>query len=145
VSITWDPSYETGNDNIDQQHRQLLAIVDGLESAEAQTLGSHDAVLDVLDLIMDYSLSHFAMEEELMAQVGYPSPAVEEMIQQHREFSSYARLRVLEFRSGELVSVSPLRAFLTEWLTDHVLGADKQLADFIHEQANTPMQSDEVE
>jgi ATP-dependent Clp protease ATP-binding subunit ClpA len=113
----------------------LLAIVDELESAEAHMKGSRDVILGVLDHVMAFTITHFIMEEQLMADVNYPSPACDEMILQHREFTAYARLRVLEFRKGELISVLPLQAFLAEWLTIHEFGLDKLLADFIRERA----------
>jgi len=144
VAITWDASYETGNASIDQQHKKLLSVVDELESAEAHTHGSSELILAVLGHVMDLTISHFAMEEDLMRRVRYPLVDREEMIQQHREFTSYARLRVLEFRRGELVSVLPLRAFLAEWLMIHEVGLDKRLADFIREQKLPASQLDDV-
>jgi hemerythrin-like metal-binding protein len=142
MAITWDPSYETGDPTIDLQHRELLAIVDELEVAEGHMHDSHEAIMRVLGRVMDFALSHFLMEEELMVQVGYPTPAFEEMIEQHREFTSYSRIRVLEFRSGGLDSVLPLQTFLAEWLTVHEFGLDKAFADFLRERNQAIMETD---
>jgi hemerythrin-like metal-binding protein len=131
MALTWDPSFETGDHSIDMQHRELLRIVDELDSAEAETRATHEAILGVLTHIMDFALSHFLMEEKLMASVGYPQPDIDEMTQQHSEFTSYARLRVLEFRSGALTSVGPLHGFLVGWLTVHEFGLDRKLADYL--------------
>ncbi len=131
MAVIWAESYETGNADIDQQHRELLDLVDELEAAEGE---SQDALFRVLDHVMDFTVTHFSREEDLMAEVGYPSPAREEMIEQHREFVAYARLRFIEFRDGELVSVMPLQAFLVGWLTLHEFGLDRMLADFIRSQ-----------
>jgi hemerythrin-like metal-binding protein len=142
MAVTWDSSYETGDPSIDLQHRELLAIVDELEAAEAERHHSHEAILRVLGHVMDFALSHFLMEEELMVQVGYPSPAVEEMVEQHREFTSYSRLRVLEFRAGELGSVLPLQAFLADWLVVHEFGLDRYFADFLRERGRIRAERD---
>lgn len=131
MPIAWNESYETGHHDIDAQHRRLLTLVDDLEAAEAHTHDSGEVILGVLGHVMDFTILHFGMEEDLMKQVGYPTSATQEMIEQHREFTSYARLRVLEFRRGEMVSVLPLQAFLAEWLTAHEVGLDRLLADFI--------------
>ncbi len=138
MSITWDRSYETGNTAIDLQHRELLAIVDELEWAEVGTHDSREAMLSVLDRVMGFATTHFVMEENLMDQVGYPSPAREEMVEQHRAFTDYVRERVLEFHNGEFDSVLPLRAFLSERLTAHEFGRDKLLADFVRDKARGP-------
>ena len=142
MAVTWDASYETGDPAIDTQHRDLLAIVAELETAESHLHDSREAIMAVLGRVMDFALSHFLMEEELMVQVGYPSPAFEEMIEQHRDFTSYSRLRVLEFRSGELTSVLPLQAFLAEWLTVHEFGLDKIFADYLRERNGALIESD---
>jgi hemerythrin len=135
MSIIWDDAYITGSDDIDRQHRELLHIVDELGTVEVETQGSRQAILGVLTHITDFAISHFLMEEDLMQRVAYPAAATESMVAQHREFTSYARMRVLEFRKGELISVRPLRAFLCEWLTLHEFGLDRVLADFIRERA----------
>jgi hemerythrin len=132
MGVTWEEAFETGHAEIDQQHRELLALVDDLESAQEE---SPQTLLRVLQHVMDFTHTHFLMEEVLMVEVGYPSRASEEMIAQHAEFTSYARLRVLEFRKGAPVSVLPLQSFLAEWLTRHEFGLDRLLADFIRRQA----------
>jgi len=131
MGVTWEEAFETGHAEIDRQHRDLIALVDDLESAQED---SPETVLRVLQHVMDFTHTHFLMEELLMEEVDYPSPAREEMIAQHAEFTSYARLRVLEFREGAPVSVLPLQAFLAEWLTRHEFGLDRLLADFIRRQ-----------
>jgi len=131
MAVIWVDSYETGNADIDQQHRELLDLVEELECAENE---SQDALFRVLDHVMDFTVTHFVREENLMAEVDYPAAAQAEMIEQHQEFVSYARLRFIEFRDGELVSVMPLQAFLVGWLTLHEFGLDRILADFIRAQ-----------
>jgi hemerythrin len=140
VQVIWDPSYETGHHDIDRQHQQLLALVDELESAQVTTHDSRALVLDVLGRVMDFTISHFAMEEALMAQVDYPQAPRDEMILQHRQFTADARLRVIEFRRSDYVSVLPLRAFLASWLTSHEIGQDALLADFIRNSMGTVQQ-----
>ena len=132
MGVIWEEAFETGHVEIDRQHRELLALVDDLESAQEE---SPESLLRVLQHVMDFTHTHFLMEEILMVDVRYPSSACEEMIAHHAEFTSYARLRVMEFRKGALVSVLPLQAFLAEWLTRHEFGLDCLLADFIRQQA----------
>ena len=128
---SWDESLATGNELIDRQHRELVALADELkdvqDAAEAE-------VLRVLDKVMYSTLDHFYSEEDLMTQVGYPPIPTQQMVEQHQEFKSYARLRVLEFRTGVMLSVLPLQAFLGELLKVHEFGMDRLLADWIREQ-----------
>lgn len=141
MPVIWSETYETGNTEIDQQHRELLNLVHELELAERE---SPDSLYRVLDHVMDFTVTHFAREEVLMTEVGYPIAARDDMIAQHQEFVSYARLRFIEFREGELVSVVPLQAFLVGWLTLHEFGLDRLLADFIREQGASDDTADKI-
>ncbi len=127
---TWDQSYETGNELIDNQHREVIALLDELRDVD----GAEDSdVRRVLDRIMDFTLFHFLAEERLMEEVGYPDSAAREMLEHHRSFKEYARLRVLEFRTVPSFSVLPLHDFMKEFLELHEFGQDKLLADWIRE------------
>lgn len=128
---TWDPSMETGYPTIDRQHKAIIELVDDLQTAE-ETNGV-DAVRDVLVKVMDFTVSHFGMEEDLMAAVKYPPEPTLEMIDQHREFTSYARLRVVEFSTGRSKQTEPLGTFLRDWLVNHEFGLDRMLVEWIRE------------
>jgi len=125
---TWDESLATGNELIDRQHREVVKLLDRL--AEVQG-GSEPEVLGALDQLIAFASLHFTAEEQLMEEVGYPSVLAEEMITQHRDFSAYARMRVLEFRRGETECVCQLHGFMDEWLKVHEFGLDRLLADWI--------------
>jgi hemerythrin len=128
---SWDESLETGNKLIDDQHRDLIGLVDELKGVAA---GPEAEILRALDKVMEFTLTHFIAEEDLMKQVGYPPFPSEVMVQQHMAFTSYARHRVLEFRKGKMVSVLPLQAYLEEFLKWHEFGLDRMLADWIRDQ-----------
>jgi hemerythrin-like metal-binding protein len=115
VIPSWRESYVTGNPTIDRQHHELLGLVDALESAE-ESLADTAVISSLLDEVMDGTLSHFAAEESLMAKVGYPKVAQDEMTAQHD-------------------AVLPLRSFRPEWLTADEFMLDKRLADFIRDKA----------
>lgn len=132
---TWDESLETGNELIDRQHRELIAFLDELQEVAAD---SESDVLRMLDKVMDFTIYHFHSEEELMALVKYPAVPTRLMTEQHQEFKSYARLRVLEFRAGDMVSVQPLASFIEEFLKVHEFGMDRLLADWIREHNEAP-------
>lgn len=138
MQFKWDEALATGHSEIDRQHRELLVLVNELGSAKADSL---NALLRVLDHLMDFAQTHFLMEERLMVEVGYPAPAQEQMIEQHSYFTSEVRLRVLEFRRGALVGVLPLQTFLVEWLAQHEMGSDRSLAEFVRDNSPSAAES----
>jgi hemerythrin-like metal-binding protein len=132
---SWDESLATGNETIDRQHRHLIDLLDDLKEAEGRT---ESDVLRALDEVISQTFVHFHSEEDLMGEVGYPPAPTKQMIDQHSEFKAYARLRVLEFRSGVMLSVLPLQTYLAEFLKVHEFGVDRALADWIRHQNGTP-------
>jgi two-component system NtrC family sensor kinase len=127
---SWDEAYETGNAMIDDQHRQILQLTDDLERAEIDA-ADRQTIYSVLDQVMDFN-----MEEGLMVSIDYPPEDQMQMVHEHREFKSYARLRVLEFRSGDLTTVLPLKRFLVKWLLEHEFGHDMKLVAYMREKGS---------
>jgi hemerythrin len=130
TEAAWDASLETGNELIDSQHRELNAFVNELREAG---INSDDDYLQVLDKVMDFALFHFDAEEKLMTEVGYPPDLTQEMVEQHKEFKSYARQCVLDFHRGDMRSVEHLQTFAENFLKAHEVGEDKKLADWIRD------------
>ena len=127
----WDPSLETGNEIIDNQHRDVVRLLDVLKNAAR---GPESEVLTALDEVLHFALFHFHAEEDLMTDVGYPAVSAQEMLRQHDDFKAYGRLRVLEFRTGAQLSVLPLHDYLEQFLEFHEFGLDRGLAAWIREE-----------
>jgi hemerythrin len=128
VESSWDESMATGNEMIDEQHQGVVKLLDELRASH---LSSEARGRRALEDLMDFTLTHFVAEEVLMEQVAYPADRAAHMIEHHNEFKAYARLRVIEFRTGNMAAVLPLAAYLHDWLTVHEFGVDRLLADWI--------------
>ena len=68
-----------------------------------------------------------------MTAVNYPHADHVEMTEQHAEFRSYVRLRVLEFHFDPTVDLSSFVPYIRGWLIEHEFGLDTKLADYIRE------------
>ena len=63
----WRQEYESGNDSIDTQHRQLLTLANLLFDAARE--GREDVVLkQAFDALLIYTRQHFEDEEQLLAE-----------------------------------------------------------------------------
>ena len=62
--LIWQDDLNTGIEVIDDQHRRIVSMINQLH--QAQTGASALVVADVMDELVDYTLSHFAFEEELI-------------------------------------------------------------------------------
>lgn len=127
MSASWDASMETGDPSMDRQHREIIELVDRLDAIGVDDASWLRHAHEILDQVMDLTVTHFTTEELLMVRVGYPADAQERMLKQHRDFKSYARIRVLEFRAGDRSGLAPLPGFLRMWLVEHEFGLDREL------------------
>ncbi len=105
----------------DAQHRVLFEILDLIRESTADR--------EVLCRLEDYTNNHFALEEHYMKELNYPGRI--EHMQAHARF----REEISELLAGEQVIDEVfgdiISTFLTEWLTRHVFGIDKDLENFI--------------
>ena len=126
--LVWQPELNTGIDVIDQQHQRIVALINQL--ADAHTREDQAAVLEEL---VDYTLSHFAFEEELMEEAGYPFSAAHKRV--HEVFTKRVSEYRLRFEAGEDI-VDDLRSMLSRWLFNHIRNDDKAYADSVKRHLN---------
>ncbi|MCG2807978.1 MAG: hemerythrin domain-containing protein, partial [Coriobacteriia bacterium] len=70
----WSADLETGQADIDDQHRHLFELANKLQDAAlAADQDAEDTVEDTIYELTDYVVQHFNDEEELMTEHGYPS------------------------------------------------------------------------
>ena len=77
--IVWQEEHYQGIPIIDEQHRGFVSIINSLYYYVAKGAGSVD-LKPALSAIKQYSAVHFATQEALMKEAGYPD------YNQHREF-----------------------------------------------------------
>jgi hemerythrin-like metal-binding protein len=130
--ITWDPRLETKHAAIDEQHRALIQAFNDLHMAMKQGKGK-DEVGRTLSFLKDYTVSHFRMEEDLMARHGYPmAPRHQDL---HKAFVTTASDLVDQFNAGKTLITLPVMSFIEGWLVEHIQGEDFRLAEFLRTKA----------
>ena len=136
MSANWDASMETGDPHMDRQHREIIELVDRLDSIGTDDESWMMHARDILDRVMDLTVTHFTTEELAMVRVGYPDDAQKRMLEQHNDFKAYARIRVLEFRAGDRSALTLLPGFLRMWLVEHEFGLDRELVSWIRSRSD---------
>lgn len=124
--MEWTQDLETGIREIDKQHRQFVDLLNELDDA-IQT-GNADGVKHVIEGVLNYTVTHFEFEEELMQKAGFAS--LKSHQQSHEFFMR--KVAVLRGRSsaGENVS-SLLMGMLKSWLANHIKGEDRDYIDSV--------------
>jgi hemerythrin len=130
IRISWDRSLETGDPEIDEQHRELFHRIDKLMAA-TQDRRARSEVGRLLTFLGDYVVGHFEAEERLMAESGYPE--AERHRGEHQRFvEDYARL----FQDYRAEGPGPIFVIkfgnrVTAWLCEHICRTDRRLADYL--------------
>ncbi|HEY9148290.1 MAG TPA: bacteriohemerythrin, partial [Gammaproteobacteria bacterium] len=111
--VAWDDAYSVDIQEIDEQHKCLIDIMNELYTAMANK-SNRDLIGDVLDKLVDYTKVHFAVEETLMRIFHY------EGYDEHKAIHDRIVARVLEFqgqfRAGNDKVGMELLMFLKDWL-----------------------------
>lgn len=117
--LQWTKDLNTGIDVIDGQHKQIVDYINQLHDARQRQ--DNDAVGDVIDATVDYTLSHFGFEETLMEEAGYPFVGPHKKV--HELFTKRVADLQLRFKAGEDIS-QELHKLLARWLFNHIRGDD---------------------
>jgi hemerythrin len=128
--FAWDPKYCLNIAEIDSQHEHLFALFNVLYDALQQGRAA-DVIGEVLEDVVDYAGYHFAHEEALFLHFGYPDQLAHQA--EHEELAQQARLLSQKLHDGQKdVSLATLK-FMSDWLTNHILGSDMKYASFLIE------------
>jgi hemerythrin-like metal-binding protein len=128
----WNNDYSVGIGSIDAQHQNLFRIVGELYAAMSAGQGK-TVLAKTLDRLVQYTASHFAHEERLMAVHGYPDLAA------HKAQHDALKTKVLQFQADfereHVAMTTQLFQFLNDWLVVHIQGTDRKYVPFLIEKA----------
>lgn len=130
--ISWRKDYEVGVQPIDTEHKQLFVLINEFHDAFAAGGAAKD-IAQVLNRLTAYAEEHFQREEQLMLDNGYPR------LEQHRELHSSLVDSI--FSINERLATDPTQArrevlaFIKNWLIEHIVKADMDIADFLKRKA----------
>ena len=84
----------------------------------------YDYIVEILNELRDYSVTHFQHEEEYMASINYRKLLSQKV--EHQDFidkvSAYDFSQIDENQKDAILEILE---FLNEWLIDHILKSDK--------------------
>jgi diguanylate cyclase (GGDEF)-like protein/hemerythrin-like metal-binding protein/PAS domain S-box-containing protein len=123
--VVFDAAHLTGVKIIDDQHRQIVQMVNDLNRSLEE--GRDDAELKRLfGALLAFTASHFATEEALMARHGYPQ--MDEHKTQHENLVHELQEIAAEFSQGAELR---LLQSIKDWLLGHIQHADKPLGVYL--------------
>jgi len=136
--LVWTDDLNTGIDVIDDQHRQIVALINQLY--DARQTNNRALVGEVIDGLVEYTISHFAFEESMMEDVSY------EFVRPHKKVHELFVRRVADFQTrfkqGEDVA-DELHGLLARWLFNHIRHDDAAYVKAVKKDAQQLVQNKE--
>ena len=126
--MPWSAKLETGIDDIDAQHRELVRLVNLLHRGMRLQKGT-DEVGAVLNDLAEYTVNHFKFEEDLFETHEYPETNAHKKI--HEDLVGQVTAFQSEFKTGKATVSMDLMDFLKDWLNNHILKTDMAYAPYI--------------
>jgi hemerythrin len=127
-SFTWGTNFEIGIQEVDDQHRKLVELVNSLGVQLAENTIADRHVENLLQELVKYTQYHFKEEEVLMLRYGLDRRHCEQHISAHKGFIGDVTCMVLQSKKGDVDGGKSLLEFLIHWLAYHILGCDKNMA-----------------
>lgn len=123
VFFKWSDTYSVNIPTIDEQHQELVNILNQLFVSVSKREGSK-VIAGILDALMDYTQTHFTLEERLMEEAGYPD--VESHKLEHKKLIGQLDQLCKKYMLEEKPIYFELLSFLRNWLKQHILGCDSK-------------------
>ena len=131
--IEWDNAYSIGILQIDNQHRQLIDLINQLESickTDNKNIGNE--FIEVMKQSTEYVLVHFRDEEKLMNSIKYKNLVEHKAL--HEQFIKKIYEITKCFNNGNEDVYQHYFRFLKDWLLNHIATHDKLIGIAYHNQ-----------
>lgn len=126
--IKWTSDLETGDQKVDNQHKQIFELLD-LLSSSIKEKKTKKVIKETVEKLTTHILEHFRDEENLMSMCAYPHLAEHKII--HEKTFDQAATLIEKYRNEELEIATPLVVFLTQLITTHIQKEDKAFFDWL--------------
>lgn len=123
----WQESFRVGVAEIDEHHLHLIGLLNQAYD-DFRQYAPPERLSQLFNQLIDYATYHFAAEERVMGEVGYPRAG--EHADRHRQFAKRVVEMHRDYLAGKPVYLEIL-IFLKEWLESHIMQADHDLATFL--------------
>ncbi len=117
TKLIWKPEWESGNPEIDRQHRRLIESLSNFVYDDESVKSSY-----IYDLLVSELLTHFEYEENLLIKIGYHE--IERHKSEHRKLVKWLKTLRVEMFEGKPDDFPYATHILEEAVLNHILGED---------------------
>ena len=128
--MQWSDEFAFGLDGIDGQHQWLFSATSALHDALSAATPDRKRIGELVEGLVDSTMTHFVGEEELFQRYGYPQAEAHKA--EHDRFTASAFDLLNRFEAGEELPLSAAD-FLKDWLIHHIQKVDRAYVPFMRE------------
>ena len=132
--ILWTNEFSVNNKLLDNQHRQIINMINTLIEKNDILLPFSEEMHELLTSMTDYFRTHFQDEENFMKKIKFP--ALEEHQLLHISYID----KMVDFNFAKLSAkdnlANEMMEYLIYWLKNHILIEDQKYKDFLIAQKN---------
>jgi len=134
MALAWNEDLAVGFGRIDEQHKELFERYNNLIQSCKEGAG-REAIVTMLEFMVDYVTVHFAEEDRFMVRYNYPERG--EHLAEHRELFAHVDSvrQELQERGPTVAVITSINHTMLAWLIRHVKQTDIKLARFLIAQA----------
>ncbi len=130
--LAWRDELLSGNEEIDEQHRELFHKVDTLLRA-AKARRCREEIGRHLWYLKRYVRKHFNAEEKLLRSLGFPGYEAHKA--QHDSFFKDVRHLEAQYskEGGSTILIVKALRMMDDWLRNHISELDMEMAAFLRD------------
>jgi hemerythrin-like metal-binding protein len=137
--LIWTKEYSVGVKELDDQHKELISIVNEMYEAVESAEVNINVIGDILKKIAAFADYHFATEEKYFDEFNYAFK--EEHKAEHRKLKDeIARLSEMH-RLQDISVFVQLISFLNGWIEEHLMHQDMKYVRCFREHGLKSLQS----
>ncbi|TKZ35420.1 bacteriohemerythrin [Brachyspira catarrhinii] len=122
--IKWNPLYDTKHKIIDEQHRELVNIINDLYlSTIDHRINKNEAFISASKRCIEYADYHFKTEEKIMDIINYSDSKNHKAM--HKSFYDEVVNQIKSYQEGQPFIANKLVKYLKDWLLEHIAFRDK--------------------
>ena len=126
IFIVWKPEYNLGIPIIDEHHRGIVSVINSLYFG-MQNNYIRDILAPIVDMMNDYTLIHFQIEENFLEKINYPK------LEKHRELHHELSVKSKKLGKDSLLNRNSGKYldFLKQWWIDHICLKDLEFRNYL--------------
>lgn len=115
--ICWTPSLSVGDEEIDAQHKKLIALIASIPDDSTSPDGT------LLEEAVRYAATHFSSEEAFMERIEYPGLTAHKRM--HRKLTTILMAYKRDYECGK-TDLYAFKQFMYGWVRDHIMEEDQK-------------------